>query len=640
MAYTLVIAAALLGALGLAAAWWLGVLSNRGALGGLTSVASLGAIAPPAWALGVLAGFVLATAATLVRRPALISPRAVTGAIALGLASVLASLATRLGFHASITSAAVVLAILAAAHAPDRWLSFPSTDTRGELELRRRDRRIAVALWVLVAAIHAGYSMHRYWAFGAGSWDLGCMIHNVYRASRFLDSTSTVLGEVDYLGDHFMIGIYLFAPIFWLHTSGYSVLAVQAVSLASASPAIFSIARHKGAPLPVALALAVAAGLSFGMQSASYFDAHEITLGLGFLAWALWAIEVKRLRLASVLLAAFALFKESLGAYVVGLGLLLTWRALRDRERTSARVGAAWVAAGAAWFVLVNRVLMPAFIARANPPEAHETYADFGPTVFTAALGMLRRPLSVIGGLFVPDEKLHSLLVTFGGLGWLSLLAPELLLPALPLLAERFLSSKASMWEMGYHYAAPLSLYAAWAAALAWPRIAGASRLLLDTLGPGLGVRAPVWVAAYVLGSTALVNSIGYRHPANYHRLSEPYFSTPVRRAQNAEAIGWLDALGREARLAVQNRMLPHLADRAFIYRLGDYEKADYVLLNVSESSWPWDDGYALRLTRQLYGSPDWRLVFAAGETAIFARAGRAHPPAEPSPELRLPRSP
>src|SRR5262249_57107712 len=110
----------------------------------------------------------------------------------------------------------------------------------------RSDRGTAIGFWAVTALVFSIFSMHRHFWFGSGSWDMGCMVHNVYRASRFLDSTSTVLGNVDYLGDHFMIGIYLLAPFFWISSSGYMLLFVQSLSLAATAPAIFLIARTRG----------------------------------------------------------------------------------------------------------------------------------------------------------------------------------------------------------------------------------------------------------------------------------------------------------------------------------------------------------------------------------------------------------
>jgi uncharacterized membrane protein len=495
---------------------------------------------------------------------------------------------------------------------------------------RPHPRWLPWALWAGVAAVHAAYSVHRQAWYGAGSWDLGCMIHNFYRASRLLDTTSTVLGDVDFLGDHFMVGIWVYSPLMWLSSSGAMYLIIQSVNLAASAPVVFAVARRRGAPREVALALALATGLSFGMQSAAYFDGHEIAVGFGFLAWGVWALEAGRWRLATALLMLFATFKESLGAYVVGIGLLAVWRGLRGDDRRGLRWGAGWIVLGGVWFVLVNRVFMPALRARANAPEPHETFGDFGPTVFTAVIGIASDPVRALAATFVPDEKLHAQLVTLSGLGWLPFGGPEVWLAALPLVAERFLSSKSTMWEMGYHYAAPLSLYAGWASAVAWPRVDAGLRALLSRVGAAAS--APRILAIYVLVLGGLVNALGYRHPANFHRWDESYFSTPARREHHRGAVALLESEGREARLAVQNRILPHLADRPVIYRLGEWAKADWVLLSIGESAWPYDDGLPARLARDLLRDDGWRLVYAQGETLVFARSGVTTRPAVPPP--------
>ncbi len=606
------------------------------AVADLGSVGDLSRLTTPRWGLAVIAALAALALVALVRRPSIVRSGAAPVVVVMIVVAIAISLALPLGHFALMTALAAVASLAVAAIAPgpredliEHGGDAPPSGAAG------REAKVAVALWIVVAAVMAVFSIHRYQSFGAGSWDLGCMVHNLYRASRFLDTTSTVLGDVDFLGDHFMVGIWLYAPITWLSASGNTFLLLQSANLAASAPAIYLIARGRGAPHGVAIALALATGLSFGMQSAAYFDGHEITVGFGFLAWGLWAFEQRRWKTATALLFLFATFKESLGAYVVALGMLAIARGLaveaREQARPAIRWGAAWIVLGAVWFGLVNRVFMPALRARANAPEPHETFGDFGPTVFTAVGGIVSDPVRALAAVFLPDEKLHSQLVTLGGAGWLSFAAPEVWLAALPLVAERFLSSKSTMWEMGYHYAAPLSLYAGWAAAVGWPRIARAGRWLLGHAG--LASLAPRAIALYVVAMAILVCAIGYRHPANFLRWNEPYFSSPERRQNNHAAVALLEAQGREARLSVQNRILPHLADRPVIYRLGEWAKADWVLVSIGESAWPYDDGMPLRLARDLARDTAWKLVFAQGDALVFARVGATPLPAVPPPE-------
>lgn len=527
------------------------------------------------------------------------------------IAAALAPFAVRSGHLLLLLVSSMVVAVLLAVSWPldRRWPRAPS------------NRRVGAGLYLTCFVAHCVFSMHRHWAFGSGSWDLGCMVHNFHLASRGLDTTSSVLGGVDFLGDHFMPGIYLFAPLFWLNGSAYMVLAVQAASLAAATPAIFAIARQYGADTGLASALALATGLGFGMQSAAYFDAHAITVGFGLLPVALWALEKDDLRTASFALAVFATFKESLGAYVVGLGLMLVVRSLRLGSPRLRTYGLAWMGLGTLWFVLVNRGFMPVLIARGRPPEPHETFADFGPTVFAAAVGMVKDPAKALGALLVPEAKLASLGVTLAGTGALALAGLEVGVAALPLFAERFLSSKATMWEMGYHYAAPLTVYAGWAAARGLPRTERPMIRLLESLSPGRGRHWQRMLAVYLLLAGLLVNAVGYRHPSNYLRWRESYFSTPEKRVANAAAVAFVETLPGRPPVAAQNRILPHLADRAGIWRLGDRDEADVVVVSVGESAWPYDDGLPGRLDRSLRASPDWVLGFESKGTSVFLRA-------------------
>jgi hypothetical protein len=563
------------------AAWAVRVLTHRGSLDHFNAVRSLETIPPPAATPFVVAAAALLTGLVLWRRRTVAGPRLAGAAVGMTLLAYAAPFLTVVGHQVLILVVAGALAALAGLLGPE-----------ARRAPRPHPRWLPWALWAGVAAVHAAYSVHRQAWYGAGSWDHGCMIHNFYLASRFLPTTSTVLGEVDFLGDHFMVGIYLYAPLFWAAAGGTTVLLIQAVNLAAAAPAIFLIARHHKVGVGAATVLALTTALSFGLQSAAYFDSHEITVGFGFLAWGLWAFETGRLRAATALLFTFALFKESLGAYVVGLGLLALWRGARQRDRRQLVFGAAWILGGAVWFVLVNRVFMPTLIARANAPEPHETFGDFGPTVFAAALGIATHPVKALAAVFVPDPKLASLGVTLGGTGGLALLSPQVGLAALPLLAERFLSSKETMWEMGYHYAASLSLYAGWAAARGYPFGLAALRRALRRLGgTSAAARAPGVAAVYLVLAALGILGLGYKHPSNYFRWSESYFASPETKVDQDAAVALVEAQGRGARVAAQNRILPLLADRPAIYRLGEWQKADWVVLTVGASAWPYDDG-------------------------------------------------
>lgn len=596
-------AAGLLAAVLVATGWV--ILSARGAAAAWRSVAPLA----DASSVGLyLAASAMGALVAWVARPHVRDRDLGSWTSALVLVA-LTGFAHPLGRHAAMIALSATVAYVGASRRLDRPLA--------RLRLARADRVLPVASYALTLVPMCIFPMHRHWSFGSGSWDMGCVVHNAYLVSRFLPTTSTVLGGPSFLGDHFSVGLYLYAPYFWLAGSGYGLLLLQAANLAVTAPAIYGIARRHGASTSSSFALAWSTGLSFGLQSAAFFDVHHITLGFGFFAAALWAIETRRLALASVLLFIFALFKESIGLYVVGLGawlVLRSWRGSR-RDRT---MGAAWMLGGAFWFILVTRLFMPWFASRGAAPESHETYGDFGATVFEAAISILSQPLTAFWFMFVGDEKLMSSFTTLANAGWLTLLSPSVFVAAGPLLAERFLSSKASMWHMGFHYAAPLALYAGWGAARALGRT---ERWLHDRLGSGWFAPRRA-VALFVLAMATLTLVYGYRHPANFLRWRYSYYSSPEKREANAAAVEWLKARAPKGRVAAQNHLLPHVAHRQHIYRLEDYAKADWVLLSLREDAWPYPRSHPVNLARRLSADPTWRLVLDESGARIYQRVG------------------
>lgn len=572
------------------------LLSARGAAAGWSHVAQMPPVPGWAWAIGLVAGL-----AGLKARGPWATPTPLSVALVLVL---LAGFGFGLGRHVGLFAAAAALGLLAS-----DLLPRPP-------RMRVPDRGLALALFVVTALVMSIHGLHRHLSFGSGSWDMGCNVHNAYVLSRGLTPVSTVLGDVAIFGDHFFPAWLVYAPVFWLDGSGSTLIVIQALNLACTAPVVFLIARGRGASSLVAAVLGLMSGLSFGLQSGAFFDAHTLTMGMGFLAWGLWAIEMRRWWLATVMLVMFSGFKESLGLYVFALGVYVVVSELTAgrKDLRAVAFGAAWAVYGAAWFVLVIRVLMPMQAQLGTPPVSHETYQEFGPSVTEAAFGVMSRPLTAMWFMFSSEPKLASIIVTFAGVGWLCLGSPlTLFVAGAPLFAERFLSSKASMWEMGYHYAAPLSVYAAWAAARAVPR---AERWF-----------SPVAVSVFLALSAVGTLQYGYKHPSNFLVWEYGYYARAGDAETQRRAIARLrEVAGPEGRIAAQNRLLPHVAFRQHIWRLGEHDKADWVLLAEGRDAWPYDARYPARLRRQLLAAGTWTEAFAEDGVVILGRTSSLGP--------------
>jgi hypothetical protein len=137
-------------------------------------------------------------------------------------------------------------------------------------------------------------------------------------------------------------------------------------------------------------------------------------------------------------------------------------------------------------------------------------------------------------------------------------------------------------------------------------------------------LHAPATVTVYVLVMAALTQGYGYRHAANFLEWRYDYYAAPAQREANAAATGWLREHAPDGRVAAQDRPLPQVASRRYVYRLEQWEQTDWVLLAPGQDAWPYAPHFARDLDRRLARSPEWSLAFESGDTRVYRRAPAA----------------
>jgi uncharacterized membrane protein len=175
--------------------------------------------------------------------------------------------------------------------------------------------------------------------------------------------------------------------------------------------------------------IAIAYGLSFGLQSAIKADFHEVAFAAPLLALAGAAYVDRRFDRVVLWSLPLLLVKEDLGLTVAAIGGVL-WLA-GERRR------AAWLAAaGVVGFLLVVVVIVPAF----NPGGSY-TYAS--------SVGGDRRIVAT--ALDDPGRKAQTLVMTLAVSGLTALASPWTLL-VLPTFGWRFLGDNPFYWGTDFHY--------------------------------------------------------------------------------------------------------------------------------------------------------------------------------------------
>ncbi len=405
-----------------------------------------------------------------------------------------------------------------------------------------RRRKFLLLLVLVDTFLFSAMSIFRHRRFES-AWDLAVFDQAIWLYSRGGAAKVTVRTNLpeNLLGDHFHPIVALLAPVFWIVDTAEALLVTQSFLLALSVVPVFLFAERRHGKA-VAWIFGIAYSLYWALQRTAEFEFHEIAVAVPLIAFAVYFIDLKVRKGYFACLILLLLTKENLSALVAFFGIyLLLLRQYKD--------GLISLLAGAACFPLITKVFMPFFSGRVY---RHWTYEQLGPDLSSALATMVKRPLLVFQLLTSPEAKLRTAWMLFFPFLFFSVLSPILIL-AVPIIFERFLSSRGGMWEPAYHYNAALAPILALAAIDGLARIARLVKfervrrafVLLVTLGMLL-------VNLYLLPTQPL----WVLTTANSWRLSDVA----------KDGLDAVKVIPRDATVVAQVNIAPHLTHRRGIY--------------------------------------------------------------------------
>jgi uncharacterized membrane protein len=443
----------------------------------------------------------------------------------------------------------------------------------------RRELRAAEAV-VLALSVLAGSSLFafavlRFRSFKAHIHDLGLIsqaLWNTLQGQPFASSINPEVGySGSYLGNHFSPGLVAWLPAYALWPSPVALLLAQAAVLAAGAWVLFRIARDRVAE-PAAAALAATYLMQPALWFAGLYDFHHETAAatLSLLAWR--CHERDRTTALCVTLAFMASLKEHMPLLTAAFGGYLVLFTTRRR------LGAAIAVASAAYFALVMGALIPYF----NDSPAHSyferRYPHLGHGARDALVTCLTRPVDVLS---VMATRAHAYYLAGLLAPWLflPLLAPGLLLVAVPVLFVNMQSRIPISYDIGFYHSDTVLPWVALAAVAGYVR--------LPSLAPRLARRAgralPVLIVFNAAWWHATVQSIfltDLRPPLSPMAIHEDYRVTDHHRLiEHFRArIPWTASLSVQADLAC------FFTDRARLYPFPHRAReADFVLVDLTD---------------------------------------------------------
>ena len=315
----------------------------------------------------------------------------------------------------------------------------PATPDVGED--RPTDGRAALSRWWLVApyawaavlaAVYSTLSLTRFASLSTPSWDNAIFQQAIAAYAHLRAPIVDIKGPgYNILGDHFSPVLALLAPVYRLFPTAQTLLIAQAVLVAGSAVPITRIALQRLGRAGGS-AVAVAYGLSFGIQSAVYTDFHEMAFAAPLIALAGTAYLRRRWWPVAGWTALLLLVKEDLGITVAAVGVVLIIAGARKLGAALAVVGVAGCAA-----------LLFAVIPAVNRSGSFDywsavSFGHGGPSAWQ----------TFFSGW---DLKTPTLLLTFGVTGFLALRSPWVLVAG-PTLAWRWIGTNREYWDTNWHY--------------------------------------------------------------------------------------------------------------------------------------------------------------------------------------------
>lgn len=390
---------------------------------------------------------------------------------------------------------------------------------------------------------------YRYYLYS--DFDLAVHVQSVANILRGTGDCS-LLG-IPFLGNHMVLILYLLAPLQAVVASPITLLWIQTIVLAAGAWGIVLLSRNKLSPAWCAY-LALAYLLHPALLSMNLFEFHPVALTTTFLIFAYVGYDQKRPALFWAMAIAAMACQENI-ALIVAAFSLLAWV---DRRSWAWRVLPLFL--GSAVFFITVHWLMPRL--NHNTIQFTRLYSHLGDSPGDMIHNMLRHPLQVAAFMLGPEKTsfLCALLIPTAFIG---LLCPRVMIPMLPVLAQRLLSARASETSIAFHYQAELLPFVIISAAFGLQR-ALQWRAKRPVIGPAIAL---VMLAAMMISSTV---GGGLMH-----------FVEPLRQRENDVRRHYDTLLAQippDSNIAASFRFLPHLALRNRVQSLHHLYTGTYTL--------------------------------------------------------------
>lgn len=443
------------------------------------------------------------------------------------------------------------------------------------------------ALLLGAAAMLIRLALLRHHALGSQIFDLGIFDNLLWHAAHGHWQTTTVLRGETFTSAHCAPILQLLAPIYMIAPGPETLIVLQVGWLVSGAVPVYLLAVHAFGEWPARRWLGVVFALMWlchpSLHGVALFDFHALTLAAPMIIWAVYALETGRPKLWIGMIAALLLTREDLPFVVIGLGLY----ALAAGRR---RWAALTIVAALASLAIVKLALMQhADIFMPNAEGSYRYANRFSKVIPDPETGgaldivatVLSNPAFVIQHAITPGKMIFMAMLALPSLA-LFVLGGRVVWALSFGLVFTVLGSGSNLANPYLHYTV-----------FSFPGMAAAAVFGLRNLVERVDVSRRAAVLAGLAAALTCASLLaGDRFGALGRSRAFMAGDTPLVRKLDEparERYAWVRqvaaSIPAEASVSATNSLGPHVSSRANLYYFHERPDADYLLLNLGETT-------------------------------------------------------
>ena len=461
----------------------------------------------------------------------------------------------------------------------------------------------------LFALIFCSLSLVNHYLFRTYAFDLGIYNNMLYSYSHFKLNYTTLQQPLVYhaFADHFEPVFFLFAPFYWIFGS-YTLIIIQIVMVIFGGLGAMRFAQLHSNNNTLSIAILLQFYAMWGVYSALAFDFHNNITAAMIVPWVMVFAQQKKIKPLIIAWALILLSKENMALYGIFICLGLALHYFKDKPLRNLFL--LLTAASAVYFVLVVKVFIPSF----QQPGAGYLYDSMYRSLGTT-------PKEILGNIFNKPGYLFSLLfenysgeALFNGIkselhfsvlisgGIFMLYKPQFLVMLVPIYAQKLFNTDAARWGINYHYSIEFV-----------PVITACTAVFISSLNTAEKYKYYLGFVVALCTSYFTISKMDSRVSIWYDKINTRFYTADhynnnktvktIRTELHALPIEIDDAI------SAQNNLVPHLANRNYIYLYPESGKASYIILAPKTNLYPLKDSAYASIFDTLKVSKSWQNV-------------------------------